>query len=108
MTDKTKDLNHQIKILTAEKTELLRLVNHWKAEAKRYQELYYDVNQEDEKYIMMLLRRTNETRIKGIKALEAEIFPQRKSKRVHIQELQEAWAAHVKTLEPWWTRWLKR
>ena len=38
-------------------------------------------------------------------ALEAEIFPQRKSKRIHISELQEAWAAHVKTLEPWWRRW---
>ena len=42
------------------------------------------------------------------KALEAEIFPQRKSKRVHIQELQEAWAAYMKTLEkePWWNRLL--
>ena len=46
------------------------------------------------------------------KALGAEILPQRKSKRVHIQELQMAWAAYMKTLEkePWWNRlksWIK-
>jgi len=34
-----------------------------------------------------------------LKALEAEIFPQRKSKRIHIGELQEAWVKYIKTME---------
>ena len=38
--------------------------------------------------------------IPELKLLEFEIFPQRKSKRVHIRALQEAWAAYTKTLEP--------
>lgn len=41
-----------------------------------------------------------------LKALEAEIFPQRKSKRVHIEELQTAWALYLKSLEK--QSWLKR
>ena len=35
-----------------------------------------------------------------LKAVEAEIYPQRKSKRIHIAELQAAWAVYTKTLEP--------
>jgi len=31
----------------AERDELLRLVKHWKAEAKRYQELFYKIEQEE-------------------------------------------------------------
>jgi len=34
-----------------------------------------------------------------LKALEVEIFPQRKTKRIHITELQKAWAAYLETLE---------
>jgi len=47
------------------------------------------------------------------KALEAEVFPQRKSKRVHIAKLQAAFIelhrAYVFSIEPketWWKRWL--
>lgn len=34
-----------------------------------------------------------------LKLLEFEIFPQRKSKRIHTRDLQAAWAAYIKTLE---------
>ena len=47
-----------------------------------------------------------------LKALEAEIFPQRKGKRVHIRELQEAWAAYMRALDltplERFTVWIKR
>jgi len=31
----------------AERDELLRLVKYWKVEAKRYQELFYEIEQEE-------------------------------------------------------------
>jgi len=38
--------------------------------------------------------------IPELKLLEFEIFPQRRSKRIHIRDLQTAWAAYMATLEP--------
>ena len=38
--------------------------------------------------------------IPELKLLEVEIFPQRRSKRIHIRDLQAAWAAYMATLEP--------
>lgn len=47
-----------------------------------------------------------------LKALESEIFPQRPHKRVHIRELQAAWAAWCReqdlTPVERFIRWFKR
>ncbi len=40
------------------------------------------------------------------RALECAIFPDRKSKRVHVEELRDAWALYLKTLEK--KSWLKK
>ena len=40
-----------------------------------------------------------------LKALEAEIFKGRKDRRIGL--IRGAWAVYMKTLEPWWKRWLK-